>query len=92
MNQIAYIDLSQEEVSVKRVPDELRRRFLGGRGINMYLLYNYTQKGSKPFAPDTPLIIGTGLLTGVLGIGTARYNISGRSPHSGLIGDSSDLS
>lgn len=88
MNQIAYIDLSEEQVTVKRVPDELRRRFLGGRGINMYLLYNHTEKGSKPLAPDSPLIFGAGLLTGVLGMGTSRYNVSGRSPQSGLIGDS----
>ncbi len=88
MNKIAYIDLSKQEVSVKDIPEKLRLLFLGGRGINMYILYNHLKKGIAPLSPENVLIIGAGLLTGVLGVGTARYNISGKSPYSGYLGDS----
>lgn len=88
MGQIAYIDLSIEEVETKPVPERLRRNFLGGRGINMYLLFNHIEKGVQPLSPDNVLIFGAGLLTGIAGIGTSRYNVSGKAPTSGLIGDS----
>ncbi|MFQ5827280.1 MAG: aldehyde ferredoxin oxidoreductase N-terminal domain-containing protein, partial [Dehalococcoidia bacterium] len=88
MNKIAHIDLSQNQVSIKDIPEKLRRLYLGGRGINMYLLYNYMKKGVHPLSPGNAVIFGPGLLTGMHVIGAARYNVSGRSPHSGLIGDS----
>ena len=40
MNPLAFIDLSARQVVVKPIPEKLRRLYLGGRGINMYLLYN----------------------------------------------------
>lgn len=88
MNNIAYIDLTNQKVTVKEIPLKLRRLFLGGRGINMYLLYNHVKKGVAPLSPENALIFGAGLLTGMHVLAASRYNVSGRSPHSGLIGDS----
>jgi aldehyde:ferredoxin oxidoreductase len=36
--KIAFINLSKNSVEVVPVPVDLRKKFLGGRGINMYLL------------------------------------------------------
>ncbi len=88
MNPIAFIDLSAQKTTVKPVPDRVRRLFLGGRGINMYLLYNYVAKGLDPLSPENPLVFGPGLLTGTHGIATSRFNISAKSPESGNLGDS----
>ncbi len=88
MNSIAFIDLSTRQVVVKPIPEKVRRLYLGGRGINIYLLYNYIKKGMDPFSPENPLVFGAGLLTGTLGIATSRFNISAKSPESENLGDS----
>ncbi|MEJ2025857.1 MAG: aldehyde ferredoxin oxidoreductase N-terminal domain-containing protein, partial [Deltaproteobacteria bacterium] len=43
--KIAYIDLTTGEVQIKPIPLEIRKKFLGGRGLDAYLLYNNTEKG-----------------------------------------------
>lgn len=83
--KIAFIDLTTRKVEISRVPVAIRKHFLGGRGLNMYLLINMAPKGLDPFDPDNPLIFGAGLLTGIFG---SRLNVSGKSPESGYLGDS----
>ena len=86
--KIAYLDLDTKKVEVKEVPEEITRRFLGGRGINVYLLYHSVSPETHPLSQQNPLIIGPGMVTGLKGIGASRCNISGKSPESGLLGDS----
>ncbi|MBI4318641.1 MAG: aldehyde ferredoxin oxidoreductase family protein [Chloroflexi bacterium] len=87
MNKIAVIDLAREEVRVMDVPRALRERFLGGRGINTYLLYNYVDEKTRPLGQENVLIFGAGLLTGSLGVATSRLSISAKSPETGILGD-----
>ena len=77
--KIASVDLSDESVQIRSVPIEIRRKFLGGRGLNMYLLSRSYSPALDPFSPDNPLIFGAGLLTGTLGFGS-RINITSKSP------------
>ncbi|HIC90776.1 MAG TPA: aldehyde:ferredoxin oxidoreductase [Syntrophaceae bacterium] len=86
--RIAYLDVTTEGVEMKTIPQELTQKFLGGRGINSYLLFNHTKPATDPLSPQNPLIIGPGLLTGLKGISFARCTISGKSPETGLLGDS----
>src|SRR4030067_2018573 len=88
MNPMAFIDLSSQEVAIKPIPEKIRRLYLGGRGINMYLLYNHLREGVDPLSPENPLIFGAGLLTGTHGMASALFNISAKSPESGNLGDS----
>jgi len=62
---------------------------LGGRGINMLALLKYASLDLEPLSDNAPLIIGNGLLSGIPGISLARTSVSGISPESGLLGDSS---
>ncbi|MCL4466726.1 MAG: aldehyde ferredoxin oxidoreductase family protein [Chloroflexi bacterium] len=87
MNKIAIVDLAAQDVRVGDVPAALRQKFLGGRGINTYLLYNYTDANTRPLSPENVLIFGAGLLTGALGVGTSRLSISAKSPETGILGD-----
>ena len=88
MNQVAYVDLSKGEVTLRDIPDELLRSYLGGRGLNAYLLYNHLPQGADPLSPDNVLVFGAGILTGHLGISTSRWHVSGKSPETGIYGDS----
>ena len=62
--------------------------FLGGRGIDMYLLYNLVEKGINPFHPDNVFLVGVGLLVGIPGLGAARTDVAAKSPLTGGLGDS----
>ncbi|MEW6667659.1 MAG: aldehyde ferredoxin oxidoreductase family protein [Thermodesulfobacteriota bacterium] len=84
---IASVDLHDRSVKTEPLPLELRKNFLGGRGINMFLLSKSYRDETDPFSPRNPLLFGAGLLTGTLSFGS-RVSVSARSPESGHLGDS----
>jgi len=86
--KIAYIDLSTGKIVQKPIPKEARMLYLGGRGVDMYLLYNYVKPETDPLGPENVLFIGTGLLCGVPCLGSGRCDIAAKSPLTGAVGDS----
>lgn len=84
--KIAYIDLSTGKIEIKPIPIEIRRKFLGGRGLDAYLLYNHTKKGIDPLGPENVLLVSGGLLTATLASATARTHVMAKSPLGGMIG------
>ena len=84
--KIAYIDLSNRSVQIQPITADLRQKYIGGRGLNMYLLSKSYSPSLDPFSPSNPLIFGAGLLTGILGFGS-RISVASKSPESGHIGD-----
>ena len=85
--KIAFIHLGDKSVTVTPLSLDLRRKFLGGRGLNMYILSRFYSPALDPLSPENPLIFGAGLLTGTPGLGS-RMNITAKSPESGHLGDS----
>lgn len=85
--KILYIDLTNRVSEAVPVDPDLRRNFLGGRGMNMHFLSAAYSPELDPLSPENPLLFGTGMLTGALGFGS-RINISARSPENGHLGDS----
>jgi len=83
--KLLKIDLSKKTYHIEDIPIQLRKRYLGGRGLNMAYLYNMVDQNVKPFDPENPIILGCGLLNGIY---FGRMNISGKSPESGYLGDS----
>ena len=86
--KIAYIDLSTGEIETAPIPVEMRKLYLGGRGMDMYLLYNHLEPGVDPLGPDNVLTVSAGLLVGTLASASARTHIGARSPLTGFIGSS----
>jgi len=86
--RILYVDLSTGESRTEELPENLVKRFIGARGINSALLFENTEQGLDPMSPGNPLIFGAGMLTGMPGPSAARLTITGKSPESGLLGDS----
>jgi len=66
----------------------VRTLYLGGRGVDMYLLYNHIKPKTDPLSPENVLLIGSGLLVGVPCLGAGRCDIAARSPLTGAVGDS----
>jgi len=65
--------------------DQQRRLFLGGRGINRYLLLAELQKDVTAFSPRNKLVFGTGLLTGTRAAGACRLQVDSLSPFNGAV-------
>jgi aldehyde:ferredoxin oxidoreductase len=86
--KLGIIDLSKKKISIKQTPNSLKKLFLGGRGINSYYLYKMIKPGIDPFSPENVLIFGTGFLTGTLVPNSSRFNVSAKSPETGILGDS----
>ena len=84
--KVLFIDLEQRSHRQAYLSLDAFRNFLGGRGINMYLLYNLMQDGMDPLDPELPLIFGTGVMTGCIP-SASRGNITGLSPESDAIMD-----
>lgn len=88
MSRIADINLTSKKVEIHETPFELKRLFLGGRGINTHLLYQMVDEETEPLGPENVIIVGPGLLTGIAGIANSRINFSAKSPETGILGDS----
>ncbi len=86
--KIAYIDLSTGEIETAPIPIEMRKLYLGGRGLDMYLLYNHLKPGVDPLGPDNVLTVSAGLLVGTLASASARTHIGAKSPLTGFVGSS----
>ncbi len=84
--KIAYIDLSTNTVETRPIPLEIRKKFLGGRGLDAYLLYNHAPAGCDPLGPENVLIISAGILTATCASASARTHIMAKSPLTGLLG------
>jgi aldehyde:ferredoxin oxidoreductase len=85
--KIGIIDLSKKEVGITETPANLRRLFLGGRGLNSYYLYEMVKQGIDPLGPGNVLIFGAGFLTGTLVPNSIRFSVSAKSPESSILGD-----
>jgi aldehyde:ferredoxin oxidoreductase len=78
--KIAYIDLSSGQIKKESIPQGLRRLYIGGRGIDWYLLYNHVKPGCDPLSPDNALTVSAGLLTGTVAPAAARCHSGAKSP------------
>ena len=62
--------------------------FLGGRGFNSKRIYDEVPKDVAPFSPQNKLMFATGPLVGTAFPLGARFNVSAKSPLTGILGDS----
>ncbi|MCF8199459.1 MAG: MoaD/ThiS family protein [Sulfuritalea sp.] len=83
---VLFVDLEQRKALKKYLPLEVLRNFLGGRGANMWLLYNLVEEERDALDPEIPLIFGSGVLTSSMPSAT-RGNITSKSPDSYAILD-----
>jgi aldehyde:ferredoxin oxidoreductase len=86
--KIAYIDLSTGEIKTAPIPLQMRKLYLGGRGLDMYLLYNHLKPGVDPLGPENVLTVSAGVLVGTPSSASARTHIGAKSPLTGFVGSS----
>jgi aldehyde:ferredoxin oxidoreductase len=83
---ILLINLSEGTVA-RESTSSYAESFLGGRGINIKLLYDNIKPGVDPLGPDNVFVVGVGPLGGTT-LSTGRTEFTAKSPESGLLGSS----
>lgn len=84
--KIAYIDLTTGTVESKPIPLKMRKMFLGGRGLDAYLMYNHIKPGVDALGPDNVLFVSAGVLVGTLASASSRTHVAAKSPLTGYYG------
>jgi aldehyde:ferredoxin oxidoreductase len=84
----AIVDLTRGEIETEEIPVGLRRKFLGGRGLDIYYLYRHLAPGADPLGPENVCCISGGLLGGTPASASARGHIMAKSPLTGILGSS----
>jgi aldehyde:ferredoxin oxidoreductase len=62
-------------------------KFVGGKGINMKILFDGIEAETKPFDPENLLLFGVGPLVGTPFPGASRTDVMAKSPVTGVLGD-----
>jgi len=85
---ILHVDLTKRTFEKEALGERLRKHYVGGRGINARLVFDGTAARIEPLAPENVLVFGCGPLSGTTAPCPARFNVSAKSPLTGILGDS----
>jgi len=88
MQPILTINLTTREMGQFGVPAEWERDYLGGASLAARMLYISLARDLDPLSPQSPLLFLTGPLTGTAGPAVGRFVVCGKSPATGLWGES----
>ncbi|MBN2570429.1 MAG: aldehyde ferredoxin oxidoreductase family protein [Deltaproteobacteria bacterium] len=86
--RILNIDLSSKKYTVEEIKDEIFEKYLGGKGLASYLLFEFNPPGVDPMDPANCLIFATGPITGSNIWGSSRYGVFTKSPQTGFYSES----
>ena len=86
--RILKVNLSEEKYSVEFVQGRILEKYLGGKGLASYLLYELNLPGVEPLDPSNSLIFATGPVTGSAVWGSCRYGVFTKSPQTGFYSES----
>ncbi len=79
------VNLSTGEVKAEEYDEELAKKWLGSRGLAIYLLLKEMDPKVDPLSPENKLLIMPGPLSGTSAPTGGRYNIVTKSPQTGFI-------
>lgn len=88
MQDILKINLSRAEITHISVPEEWQQDYLGGASLAARLLYDHISIDRDALDPQAPLLFLNGPLSGTAGPAVGRFVVCGRSPATGLWGES----
>ncbi len=88
-NRILDVDLSANTIEILKIPSELRRHYLGAKGLGLKLLFDRLLPGCDPLGPDNIIAFMPGVLIGTGAPCSGRFEAIAKSPLTGIMGSSS---
>ena len=87
-NKILRVDLSNGTCKTKQMPDEIYEKFLGGAGMNAFILWRECPRGTTAFNPANRLTFAPGPMQGLKQSGAAKWTAGAISPSINMNADS----
>lgn len=88
-NQTLSIDLSGPDISIKPVSEKMKEVFVGGKGFDLWLLWNAVSPTTKWNDPENAICIASGPMGGTPGYpGSGKSIVTTISPATGSVMDS----
>jgi len=82
------VDLGSGTIERHLMDENLCKNFVGGRGISAKLLFDEVGPEIEPLSPHNKLIFSCGPLSGTSAPSPARFHVTGKSPLTGIMGNS----
>lgn len=87
-DNIGHIDLTARKVEYKTIPDDWKRKYIGGRGLGVKYLFEEAGPKVDALSPDNLLCFMNGPLTGTEANMSGRMAVVTKSPLTGTVTDS----
>ncbi|MCU0586051.1 MAG: aldehyde ferredoxin oxidoreductase, partial [Desulfobacterales bacterium] len=87
MGKLAFVDLTNRQVRVEPLADEIARGFIGGYGLGVRVLFENMPRQADPLGPDNILGLAAGPFSGTKAPAGGRYMACCKSPLTGGWGD-----
>ncbi|MHA1596095.1 MAG: aldehyde ferredoxin oxidoreductase family protein [Candidatus Asgardarchaeia archaeon] len=84
--KILKIDLRNGKHVVEELGEDFYKKWFGGYGLGVRVVYEYMVKGADPLSPENVIGFTTGLLAGLVPFG-GSFTVVGKSPLTGGWGD-----
>jgi aldehyde:ferredoxin oxidoreductase len=78
------IDLSNRTHDIEEIPNEIIKKYVGGRGLGAYLLYRFVPPKADPLGEENHLIFTAGPANGTGMYYSSKVNINTKSPLTGI--------
>lgn len=86
--RILRVDLSKGKIKTKNLPEEVCRKYIGGKGFGAKILLEEMKPKIDPYGPENLLIFATGPVNGTALSGSAKFCAVFKSPLTGIWGES----
>ncbi len=88
-NQTLRVDLSNTDIAIKPVSEDMKRIFVGGKGFDLWLLWNAVSGETRWNDPENAVCIASGPMGGTPGYpGSGKSIVTSLSPLTGSVIDS----
>ena len=84
---ILRIDLSSKKIKKESFDEEFARKWVGGRGFAIKILWDELKPGVDPLGPENKLIVAVGPIAGIPAPNTGKTVVAAKSPLTGGYGD-----
>ncbi len=82
------INLTEKKVKEEKIPEEVQKKYLGGKGLASYLMLEYMKAKVDALSADNKLIFATGPATDTTVPAAGRHGVFAKSPLTGFFGES----
>lgn len=85
--RILYIDLTNRKTKTECISESFCKKFIGGNGFSIYLLYHHTGPQIDPLGPENVLSFAVGPIQGTMISSGGKYIVQAKSPLTNIMGE-----